>query len=125
MKSVVERLAKANIIFKSLRPIAPQELGKKKQIEIYIGTQLNGYYALILGVERKSRIVRKNANDYVALHQQAQIYNDSKIYKKYILVNAPLCSKAKAILIEEGWRLFEINTKPFAKKPTANPPHST
>lgn len=106
MKTIVEQLGQKNIIFKSLHPIAPQLLGNKKQIGIYIGTQLDNYYALILQIKRKSRILTKDVEGYRQLHLQAQIYNDSKIHKKYIFIDAPLCSKAKAQLKEEGWRLF-------------------
>jgi hypothetical protein len=109
MKAVVETLGKQNIIFKSLRKVEPIELGTKKRIDCYIGTLLDNYYAMVLCIERKSRVLSKDVEGYIDLHQKAQLYNDSKIYQKYILIKAPLCSKAKAKLIEEGWSLFEMN----------------
>ncbi|MBN2825089.1 MAG: hypothetical protein JXQ76_07200 [Campylobacterales bacterium] len=111
MKSIVETLGQRNIIFKSLHKVTPQELGSKKQIEIYIGTQLDNYYALVLSIKRKSRVLTKDVQDYIAFHQKAQTYNDSKINKKYIIIDAPLCSKAKAALIEDGWQVCEIGEK--------------
>jgi len=108
MKTIVETLGKKNIIFKSLKHIEPKSLGTKKQIGIYLGTKLDNYYAIVLYVERKSRILSKDVEDYIALHHKVEGYNESKIYKKYIIIHAPLCSKAKAKLLEFGWRVFEI-----------------
>lgn len=103
MKKIVETLGQKNIIFKSLHKINPIELGSKKHLDIYIGTQLNNFYALVISIERKSRVLSKDVEGYIVLHKKAQEYNDSKIYKKYILIDAPLCSKAKAKLEEYGW----------------------
>ncbi|MEA2027708.1 MAG: hypothetical protein U9N49_01860, partial [Campylobacterota bacterium] len=108
MKKIVETLGQKNIIFKSLRQIDPIELGSKKKIAIYLGTLVDNYYGIVLSVERKSRILTKDTLSYNDLHQKAQEYNDSKINKKYILIDAPLCSKAKAKLQEEGWSLFHL-----------------
>ena len=42
----------------------------------------------------------------MALYEKLECYIDSKIKKKYILMNAPLCSHAKKMLEEHGWRVF-------------------
>jgi len=108
MKEVVELLAQNNIIFKTLNPLPPKAIGSKKRIDIYLGVQLNNYYTLIFSIQRKSRVLIKDVQEYQKLHQQLEEYNQSKIYKKYILLDAPLCSKAKAKLQELGWRVFLI-----------------
>ena len=106
MKQIVEYLQHKNIIFKSLKEITPKELGSRKKIELYLGIDLKGYYALVMNVEKKSRILRKEAGELILLHEKLEKYIDSKITKKYILIKAPLCSHAKAVLEEHGWKVW-------------------
>jgi len=109
MKEVVEYLQEKNIIFKSLKEITPKELGSRKKIDIYLGVDLKGYYADIIVLEKKSRVLRKEVGDLLLLHEKLEKYIDSKITKKYIIVKAPLCSKAKALLEENGWKVWHEN----------------
>jgi len=107
MKEIVEYLQTKNIIFKSLKEISPKELGSRKKIELYLGIDLKGYYALVMNVEKKSRVLRKEAGELILLHEKLEKYIDSKITKKYILIKAPLCSHAKAMLVERGWKVWD------------------
>jgi len=106
MKNIVEYLQQHNIIFKSLDAVSPKELGSRKKIEIYLGVDLDGYYANVMLVEKKSRVLRKEAEELMVLHAKLETYIDSSIKKKYILIKAPLCSKAKALLEEKGWSVW-------------------
>ena len=106
MKQIVEYLQKKNIIFKSLKEVTPKELGSRKKIELYLGIDLKGYYALVMNVEKKSRVLRKEAGELMLLHEKLEKYIDSKVTKKYILIKAPLCSHAKAMLEEHGWKVW-------------------
>ncbi|UPT77868.1 hypothetical protein MN086_01675 [Sulfurovum sp. XGS-02] len=106
MKALVEYLNHKNIIFKSLKEILPKELGSRKKVALYVGVDLKGYYALVMELEKKSRVLRKEAADLIELHAKAEKYVDSKITKKYIVIKAPLCSHAKAMLEENGWKVW-------------------
>jgi len=106
MKVIVEYLQKKNIIFKSLKELTPKELGSRKKVSLYVGVDLKGYYALVMDLEKKSRVLRKEAEELMLLHEKLEKYIDSKISKKYIIIKAPLCSKAKALLEEYGWKVF-------------------
>jgi hypothetical protein len=106
MKTLVEYLNHKNIIFKSLQEILPKELGSRKKVSLYVGIDLKGYYALVMQLEKKSRVLRKEAGDLMELHEKLEKYIDSRITKKYILIKAPLCSHAKAILEENGWKVW-------------------
>jgi hypothetical protein len=108
MKKIVEYLQQKNIIFKSLKEITPKELGSRKKIGLYIGVDLKGYYALVMQIEKKSRILRKEAGELMVLHEKIEKYIDSRIKKKYIIIKAPLCSHAKAMLEENGWKVWKI-----------------
>lgn len=106
MKNLVEYLNHKNIIFKSLKGITPKELGSRKKVSLYIGVDLKGYYALVMDLEKKSRVLRKEAEELMLLHEKAELYIDTKITKKYIVIKAPLCSKAKLLLEERGWKVW-------------------
>lgn len=109
MKEIVEYLQKKHIIFKSLKEITPKELGSRKKIALYLGVDLKGYYALVMHVEKKSRVLRKEANELMCLHDKLETYIDSKVSKKYMIIKAPLCSHAKALLEENRWRVWHIS----------------
>jgi len=106
MKEMVEYLQKKNLIFKSFKEITPKELGSRKKIALYLGVDLKDYYTLVMGVEKKSRVLRKEAAELMDLHEKLEKYIDSKINKKYMIIKAPLCSKAKALLEEHGWKVW-------------------
>ena len=106
MKNLVEYLNRKNIIFKSLKEITPKELGSRKKVALYIGVDLNGYYALVMDLEKKSRVLRKEAEELMLLHEKVELYIDTKVTKKYIVIKAPLCSKAKLLLEERGWKVW-------------------
>jgi len=106
MKTIVEYLQKNNLIFKSLKEITPKELGSRKKIDLYLGVDLKGYYALVMQIEKKSRILRKEVTELFKMHERVEKYIDSKISKKYIIIKAPLCSKAKVLFEEHGWKVY-------------------
>ena len=106
MKEIVEYLQGKNLIFKSLKEITPKELGSRKRVTLYVCVNLKGYYALVMSIEKKSRILRKEANELMLLHEKIEKYIDSRITKKYIIVKAPLCSKAKVLFEENSWKVY-------------------
>jgi hypothetical protein len=106
MKEIVEYLQQKNIIFKSLKEISTKELGSRKKIELYLGIDLKGYYALVMHVEKKSRVLRKEVGELILLHEKLEKYIDSKVTKKYIHIKAPLCSHAKVMLEDNGWKVW-------------------
>jgi len=94
------------MIFKSFTEISPKELGSRKRIKLYVGIDLKGYYVLVMNVEKKSRVLRKEVSEFILLHEKLEKYMGSKITKKYIRIKAPLCSHAKAMLKEYGWSVW-------------------
>ena len=107
LKEIVDYLHDKNILFKSLKPLSPKELGSRKKIELYLGVDLKGFYAVVMVVEKKSRVLRKEAGELMLLHEKLESYIDSSVKKKYMVIKAPLCSKAKAMLEENGWKVWE------------------
>ncbi len=106
MKEIVEFLRHKKLLFKSLKPVSPKEIGSRKKITIFVGVDLKGYYAAVMVLRKKSRVLRKEAEELMQLHEKLERYVDSTIPKKYIVIHAPLCSKARALLEENGWTVF-------------------
>ncbi len=107
MKEIVEFLQSNGVVFKSFREITPKELGSRKKIKLYVAVDLKDYYTLVIQIEKKSRILRKEVTELMVLHEKLEQYIDTKIRKKYIIIKAPLCSKAKALLEENGWKVWQ------------------
>ena len=103
MKAIVEDLRHAGILCKQLTPILPKTLGSRKKIALYIGVNLKGYYCSVMVLEKASRVLRKEAEGLAQLHAKLEAYADTVITKRYIQIKAPLCSKAKAWMEQEGW----------------------
>ena len=106
MKEIVHLLQEKKLIFKSLKPIELKSLGSRKKVALYLGVDLEKYYACIFHIDKKSRVLKKETIELMALHAKLELLNDSKITKKYLYVQAPLCSKAKALLEEEKWTVW-------------------
>ncbi len=106
MKHIVESLQAEGLIFKSLKPIDLKALGSRKRIDLYLGVDLEGYYACIISIAKKSRILQKEAKELMVFHTKLEAYNQSAINRKIIHIQAPLCSKAKMLFIKEGWRVL-------------------
>ncbi len=106
MKNIVDRLRDEDIIFRSLKELQPKEFGSRKKINIYLGVERSDYYAIVISISKKSRILKKEAGELMEFHSKLESKIDSKIKNKYIVIQAPLCSKAKALFEENGWRVI-------------------
>jgi len=106
VKTISDKLQQEGLLFKSLKPIDIKIFGSRKKIDIYLGVDLKKYYACILHIKKKSRILSKEAIELMAFHQKLETLNESKIKKKYIYIQAPLCSKAKALMEAEKWKIW-------------------
>ena len=108
MKAIVEEMRSKNIICKSLEEVTPKVLGSRKKVSLYVGIDLKSYYCMMIKLTKKSRVLRKEAEELMALHEKMEAYKNTKITKKYIWIEAPLCSKAKALLEEHGWKVMHV-----------------
>ena len=106
MRVIVDHLRAAGIICKKLTSIPPGELGSRKKVTIYLGVATDGYYCSVWHLSKKSRVLRKEAEELFDLHDRLARYADTRITRKYIRIDAPLCSKAKALMEEKGWKFL-------------------
>jgi hypothetical protein len=108
MKTIVETLAKKGILCRSFDRIEPRELGSRKRVELYRGVAPDDYYCLVIVVRKKSRILKKEAEELMELHRRMEEKGGAKIRRNYLLYAAPLCSKAADALKEKGWKLIPL-----------------
>lgn len=107
MKELVEYLAKNSIVFKSLKMVLPSRLGSRKKIDIYLGVDLKKNYCCLFQVYKKSRFINKDANEIIELSHKLETFNESKIKFRFLILQAPLCSKARFLLEENGFGILE------------------
>ena len=108
MKEVVELFRQKGLIFKELEEVDLKRLGIRKRLQAYLGVDLSNRYHLLFLIRRKSRFLRKDATDLVLLVEQLERAFSHKVAKKSLFLEAPLCSKAKELLLERGFRVFTL-----------------
>jgi hypothetical protein len=106
MKETVEYLKENGIICKSFKEVVPRALGSRKKVRIFVGVNLKGYYCSLMYLKKKSRVLRKEAEELMLLHEKLESLQETKIHTRYLHIDAPLCSKAKALLKERGWTVW-------------------
>lgn len=103
MKELTTYFTNKNIIFKEIKKIEPKELGSRKKIDIYSATSVNSEYYCIFKIDAKSRFLRKNADELMAMSDKLASYVEHNFKRKEVIINSPLCSKAKEYLKENSW----------------------
>ena len=103
MKDLTKYYLDKDILFKEIKNVEPKDLGSRKKIAIYSATSvLKDYYAIFI-LDAKSRFLRKNAEDLIALCEKLAEHEEHNFKKKELLISSPLCSKAKKFLQENKW----------------------
>ena len=108
MKEIVELLAQRRVLCRRLDRVEPRELGSRKRVEIFEGAAPDDYYCMVMVLRKKSRILQKEARELLALHHKLEEKNGAKIKRCYLVIDAPFCSKAAAVLEGAGWKIFRI-----------------
>ena len=106
MKELINKLQAHGLIFKELKAIEPKALGSRKKITIMLGIDLKGYYHLIFFISKRSRILTKEAKELLELKERVAKMVGSTLPHCHLFIDAPLCSKAKAYLEQEGCKLY-------------------
>ncbi len=97
MKEILDILIKNKIICKELNPL---KLNTRKKIKAYLGVNMRNEYCFILKIDKKSRIVKKDIEEYFKILPEINF----RYKKKILITNAPICSKSKEIL--NDWRVI-------------------
>ena len=109
MKEVVQILLSKKTILKKLEQIDLSLLNTRKKIAIFSGTDKNSNYISIFYVVKKSRFLQKDVQNFEELFLRLVTVKGHNYKKKILILDAPLCSKAKLLLKEYKWRLIDVN----------------
>ena len=109
MKELVDILRSKELIYKKLIMIDNKTLKTRKKIEIYEAVDFNRYYTAVFSLEQKSRFLRKDAVVLETLYERLKVLQEHNFKKKILLYKMPFCSKAKAQLKAEGWRMIDAS----------------
>lgn len=107
LKKIVDLLCAKGIILKSLNEVDPAILKSRKKVKIFSGVTDKNYFIVIINIEQKSRFVVKNAKEIADLEKRLEVAKNHIYKKKYIVLNSPLCSRAKDFLIKDNWKILE------------------
>ena len=97
MKEVLDILIKNKIICKKLQEI---KLNTKKKLKAYLGINTKNEYCFILLVDRKSRILKKDIEEFLKFLPEINF----RYKKKILITKSPICSKALEII--KDWRVI-------------------
>ncbi|BAF70280.1 hypothetical protein [Nitratiruptor sp. SB155-2] len=104
MKKLVEKL-KNRELFQQLRQVDLVSLGIKKRWELFEGVNEKKEYILVLRIARKSRFLVKDAQELESVSALVAKELGHNFKKRYLLLQAPLCSKAAEYLKKRGWKI--------------------
>lgn len=97
MKEIIDLLRKNGIICKRLEEI---KLNTRKKIKGYLGVNIKNEYCFIVVLEKKSRFLKKDIETLKNILPNINFRHKKKI----LILNSPICSKAKEELKE--WRVL-------------------
>lgn len=106
MKTMLSRLGGRGWIFRRLEPFSLKQLGSRKRIDVWHGVDLTGHYVLVFQVAKKSRILQSEVEEWFLLANRIEQFFGYAIKKRLVLIEGPLCSKAKAKMEEAGWLIL-------------------
>jgi hypothetical protein len=106
MKEVLAPLQAEGVLFRRFEPFSLKEVGSRKRIDVYHGVDTEGRYTLVFVVKKKSRILQKETKTWLELKKRIEEHYGYPILRTMAIVEAPLCSRAKALLESEGWRVL-------------------
>ncbi|UFS63499.1 hypothetical protein LOH54_05050 [Sulfurimonas sp. HSL-3221] len=105
-KPIIDRLNANGLIYKNLDEVQPKALGIRNRIRLFSATDRQGYYTAIFVVAQKSRVVMKDVEKLDVILRKLELYADHAFKHRVLMIDAPLCSKAKAAFKQQGWKLI-------------------
>lgn len=98
--------SKIDIEFTKLIQLDPKDLKIRKKIDIFVAENLENQSSLILQISQKSRFLQKDVDKIEDILQIIEENQNKNFENKYIVIEAPLCSKAKAKFETLAWSVF-------------------
>lgn len=105
MQTLVDALRVKGKIYKKIQEITPKELGIRNKIKLYNALDTSNKYSIILIISQKSRILQKDVEKFETIFEKMGLFCDRDFTYKHIFIDAPLCSKAKVLFEQHGWKI--------------------
>jgi hypothetical protein len=101
MRYIAKR-TKALKMIQQVIPVDPKELKIRSKVELFKGIDKNKFTAII-GVKQKSRILTKDIQKFEDIVEKMGQYFAHTFHVKQLIVDAPMCSKARKAMQDSGW----------------------
>ena len=106
MRALIDQLQAKGKLYKKLTEVQPKELGIRNKIRIFSATDTNAYFTAIFMVSQKSRLLMKDVAKFEEIYQKLVSYSGHNFKYKILLIDAPICSKAKKAFGEAKWKIL-------------------
>ncbi len=107
MKILVETLRNNGRLYKKLEEIQPKELKIRNKVKLYCALDLNRYYNAVVVVSQKSRLLMKDVAKFEEIVQKMALYRDHQFHGKILMLDAPICSKAREAFKKAKWKIID------------------
>ncbi len=106
LKEVLAPLREKGYILRRFEPFSPKTIGSRKRISIFHGIDIHDRYLLVFVINKKSRVLSREAGEWIELKSLIERYYGYSILLNIALIKAPVCFKAVSLLESEGWKVI-------------------
>lgn len=94
------------ILLKNLQTLDIKEFSKKRNYQLFLGVDSNGFYNLIFFRESKSRFVNKELEELKNISELVKSKFDTNIVKFGLFYSSPICSKVLKSNLD--WKFYDF-----------------
>ena len=105
MQILVDKLLSKGRVYKKIQEVSPKNLGLRNKIKLFSAIDTSNKYWAIFALSQKSRILRKDVEKFEDICQKLSVFCEHEFKYKIIFIDAPLCSKAKLLFEQSGWKI--------------------
>ncbi len=103
MMSDLETLKRNRFSSARMHELNPAQLGIRKKVRLFHARENDGSISGVIALTQKSRVVLKDVAVLEQIIEKMAFYSQSIHNRKVLIIEAPLCSKARNALEDEGW----------------------
>ena len=107
MKILVDTLRENGRLYKKFEEIQPKDLNIRNKVKLYCALDLNRSYNAVIVVSQKSRLLMKDLIKFEEIVLKMSLYRDHKFNGKVLMLDAPICSKARAAFGKAKWKIID------------------
>ncbi len=104
MKEVLEKLSSKHL-FTSFVSLETSFLQTRRKMKVFKGIDTHRFFHLVFSMPQKSRFVYAHAVELLDFEAQVSAWIGHSFKYKALVLNAPLCSKARILLEAKSWSI--------------------